>query len=56
MRKSFAATVAALAILAVAPLPAVAQGVKGQERSAVSRNDTCSEEQRTTIRRAFAGD
>jgi len=54
MRKSFAATVAALAILAVAPLPAVAQGVKGQERAAVSRNGTCSEEQRITIRRAFA--
>lgn len=53
MRKSFAATVAALTVLAAAPLPAVAQGTKGQERPALTRDGTCSDAQRVVIRRAF---
>jgi hypothetical protein len=48
--------IAALAALLLAPLPLAAQGVKGAERSAaaaLTANGACSEEQRTTIRRAF---
>ena len=51
MRKSFSIA-AALATLMLAPLPLAAQGVKGQEQRA--QNGVCTEEQRVTIRRAFA--
>jgi hypothetical protein len=51
MRKILTLAVAALAI---STFPAAAQGVKGgQDRQAATRDGTCSEEQRTTIRRAF---
>jgi hypothetical protein len=45
---------AALAALALAPLPAAAQGVKGQERQVLSQSGACTQEQRATIRRSFA--
>ena len=51
MRTSFSIA-AALATFMLAPLPLAAQGVKGQERQA--QNGVCTEEQRITIRRAFA--
>lgn len=53
MRKTFAA-VAALAALTLAPLPLSAQGVKGGDRQVATRDGTCTDEQRVTIRRAFA--
>ena len=53
MRKTFAA-VAALAALTLAPLPLSAQGVKGGDRQAATRDGTCTDQQRVTIRRAFA--
>jgi len=54
MRKTFA-TAAALAALILAPLPGAAQGVKDAQRSApvLTADGTCTDEQRTTIRRAF---
>lgn len=45
---------AALAALALAPLPAAAQGVKGQERQGLSQSGACTDEQRVVIRRGFA--
>jgi hypothetical protein len=53
MRKTFA-TAAALATLMLAPLPLAAQGVKGAERQALSRDGACTAEQRVTIRRGFS--
>jgi hypothetical protein len=54
MRRTFAAaTAAALAALIAAPAPAAAQGIKGQERPALTRDAACTGEQRAVIRRAF---
>lgn len=53
MRKTLA-TVAALAALTLAPLPLSAQGVKGGDRQVATRDGTCTDQQRVTIRRAFA--
>lgn len=54
MRKTFA-TAAALATLMLAPLPLSAQGVKGGQGQApgLTADGACTDEQRTTIRRAF---
>ena len=54
MRKTLAAaTTAALAALLVLPAPAAAQGIKGQERPVLTREGSCTGEQRAVIRRAF---
>jgi hypothetical protein len=53
MRKTFA-TAAALATLMLAPLPLAAQGVKGGEGQALSREGACTAEQRVSIRRGFS--
>ncbi|MBR0679588.1 hypothetical protein GXW74_03755 [Roseomonas eburnea] len=55
MRKTFA-TAAALAAIALAPLPAAAQGTKGQQGQApeLTRNGTCTAEQMVVVRRGFA--
>jgi hypothetical protein len=53
MRRTFAATVAALAVLAVAPPPVAAQGTKGQDRPALTRDGACTGAERVVIRRAF---
>lgn len=55
MRKTYAAaTVALLAAIVAAPAPLAAQGIKGQERQALTRDGTCSKAERVVIRRAFA--
>jgi peptidyl-Lys metalloendopeptidase len=56
MRRTFA-TAAALATLMLAPLPGLAQGVKGGQGAqapVLTQSGACTDEQRVTIRRAFA--
>lgn len=54
MSRIFAAAAVALAALTLAPPSVTAQGVKGGDRQAIVRDGTCTDEQRTTIRRGFA--